>query len=235
MKHFTTEEWADFARNVAAPDKRELMESHLETGCGQCQRVVRLWKNVYEAAQREASYEPPDAALRTVKAMYAIQGKPRLKAAKTTLPQLLFDSLLMPLQAGVRSAATDVRQLLYGSGDFRIDLRLEPQVDSEGISVVGQLLNSVDLAAAVASIPVALLKAGRVVAESTTNRFGEFQFDTTLDKNLQLHVQIPQGPKFSVPLVDPLARDAVDNSEVADFKSVRKLLRESNKSTRKKV
>jgi hypothetical protein len=235
MKHFTKEEWADFARNVVGKDKREAMQSHLETGCKPCEGAATLWKRVHEVAQREAAYEPPEATLRTVKAMYAIHGKSSMKASKRTVAQLLFDSLQTPLQAGVRSAAADVRQLLYGSGDYRVDLRLEPQVDSDRISVVGQLLNSVDPSASVDAVPVALLKGNRVVAESTTNRFGEFHLDTELGKNLQLRVAVPQGPEFSIPLVDPLAVEAETGREVTDITSVTKLLRGRSKSTRKKV
>jgi hypothetical protein len=235
MKHFSTEEWADFARNVVGTNEREMMQRHLETGCKQCEGTLGLWQKVHEAAKREAGYEPPDAALRTVKAMYAIHGKQALRAEKATFAQLLFDSLQAPLQAGVRSAAADIRQLLYGSGDYRVDLRLEPQVDSEEISVVGQLLNSVDPAAAVDGVPLALLRAGKVVAESTTNRFGEFHFDTALGQNLQLRVTIPQGPDFLIPLVDPLSGESSEGFENTDFGSVKKLLRDRNKSTRKKV
>jgi len=231
MKHFTSEEWADFARNVVATDRIEMMRSHLSTGCKQCQALATLWARVHEAAQRELDYEPPEATLRTVKAMYGIHGKQRKPAH---LPQLLFDSLQTPMLAGVRSAAADVRQLLYGSGDYRIDLRLEPQVDSDSICVVGQLLNSVDPEAMVKDIAVALLRGGKVVSASTTNRFGEFRFDTPLEQNLQLRVSIPQGPDFSVPLVDPVA-DASASAEVTDIGRVKKLLRGSQKSTRKKV
>lgn len=236
MKHFTTEEWADFARNVVGADKRQVMLSHLENGCKQCESVMSLWKRVHEAAQRDSKYEPPQSSLRMVKAMYAIHAKPSIRATKANLAQLMFDSLQAPLQAGVRSAAAaDVRQLLYGNGDYRIDLRLEPPVDSERISIVGQLLNSVDPAATVDGIPVELLKGGKKIAESVTNRFGEFQFDTTLETNLQLRVAIPQGPQFSVPLVDPLAMWEEEGKEVSDFQSVTKLLRGRKKSTRKKV
>lgn len=234
MKHFTTEEWADFARNVVGTDKRELMQDHLETGCKQCAGAASIWKRVHEAAQREASYEPPAGALRTVKAMYGVHRRPEISGASTSLGELLFDSMKAPMFAGVRSTAVDVRQLLYGQGDYRLDLRLEPRVDSDGISIVGQLLNSIDPKAALDAVPVALLRGSKVVAETTTNRFGEFDFDTTLEKNLQLRVSIPQGPEFSVPLVDPLGGEAGEN-EASDSRSVSKLLRGKKRSTRKKV
>lgn len=234
MKHFTTEEWADFARNVIGTEKRKLMQGHLETGCKQCAGSASLWKRVREAAQREASYEPPSAALRTVKAMYGAHGKPQISAETTSLAELLFDSMKAPMFAGVRSTAVDVRQLLYGQGDYRLDLRVEPRVDSDGISIVGQLLNSVDPMATLSAIPVALLKGSKLVAETTTNRFGEFHFDTTLASNLQLKVAVPQGPEFSVPLVDPLAGETGE-PEASDSRSVSKLLRKRTQGTRKKV
>jgi hypothetical protein len=232
MKHFSTEEWADFVRGVVVNDRRADMQNHLETGCKQCDSAVSLWKRVHVAAQREAGYEPPEATLRTVKAMYAIHGRP---AGRAAFAELLFDSFRAPLQAGVRSSAADARQLLYGSGDHRIDLRLEPQVDSEKISLVGQLLNSADPARALDAVPVTLLKGRKVVAESATNRFGEFHFDVELEENLQLRVSPPQGPEFSVALVYPAGQGEVGGSQLADSTDVKKLLRGSKKSTRKKV
>jgi hypothetical protein len=169
--------------------------------------------------------------LRTVKGMYAIHGKQRKPAL---LPQLLFDSLQTPMLAGVRATASDVRQLLYGSGSYRIELRLEPQMDSDLISVAGQVLNLVDPEAAVKGVPVKLLRDRKVVGTSTTNRFGEFRFDTPLEQNLQLQVSIPQGPDFSVPLVDPVTGSSAE-TEVTDIGRVKKLLRRTQKSTRKKV
>jgi hypothetical protein len=232
MKHFTMEEWADFARDVVTKGQRESMQSHLEAGCKECEKVVGLWKRVYEAARKEPLYEPSQTTVRTVKAMYAIHGKPEKNPL--TMASLLFDSFAAPMQAGIRSAAVDIRQLLYGQDDYRIDLRLEPRVDSEQISVVGQLLNSVDPNVSMSGIPVTLFRARKPVAETATNRFGEFHFDTELEGNLLLQVAIPQGPKFSVPLIDPIASSEPGDSHSADSKDVKKLLRGRDKSTRKK-
>ncbi len=235
MKHFSTEDWLDFVRGVVAKDRKAAMQNHLSAGCKQCDTVVSLWKRVHIAAQRETAYEPPAATLRTIKAMYSIHGKPALKTAKAVFAQLLFDSLSAPLQAGVRSSTADARQLLYGSGDHRIDLRFEPQVDSDKISLVGQLLNSADPARAMDAVPVAVLKGHKVVSESATNRFGEFHFEVDLETDLQLRVSPPQGPEFSIALVDPVGLSRVDDVQVTDSTGLKKLLRGSKKSTRKKV
>lgn len=235
MKHFSTEEWADFVRGVVAKDKKADMQNHLETRCKECDSVVSLWKRVQVAAQREAGYEPPETTLRTIKAMYAIHGKPAMRAGKAAFAELLFDSFRAPLQAGVRSSAADARQLLFGSGDHRIDLRLEPQADSDKISLVGQLLNSADPARAMDAVPVTLVKGRKVVAEAATNRFGEFHFDVELEENLRLRVSPSQGPEFSVALVYPGRPGEESEVQPADSKGVKKLLRGSKKSTRKKV
>jgi len=234
MKHFSTEEWADFARGAVEGRQKGAMQSHLDTGCKQCEGLVGMWKKVHQMAQREAAYEPPQAALRTVKAMYAIHGKPSL-ASQPRLATLLFDSFSAPLQAGVRSAATDARQLLFGSGDHRIDLRLEPQVDSDKVALMGQLLNSADPAATLDAVPVTLLKGRKVIAESATNRFGEFQFECELDPELLLRATLPDGSEVSVPLVDPATPNVRSEGQAADSKGLTRLLREGNKRTRKKV
>ncbi len=140
MQHYSQEDWTDFARNVAAKGKKAEMQSHLDTGCKPCNKAYGIWQRVSQAAQREAAYEPPQAAVQTVKGMGVIHGLGKAPKKSLSLVQLLFDSFQSPIQAGVRSSAATARQLLYGAGNFRIDLRMEPQADSEKVALVGQVL-----------------------------------------------------------------------------------------------
>jgi hypothetical protein len=202
-RHFALEEWADFARGLVPQGQREAMQTHLDAGCTTCEQVLGTWRRVHEAARREASYQPPDGAVRSAKAMFAQLKPSTSRRGAAAIAELLFDSFLSPLPAGVRSAAGTSRQLLYGSGDYRVDVRIEPQQDSDKVSVVGQILDSLEPDAGVASAPITLLRGRKVLVESSTNRFGEFHFECAVDTALLIRVQAPNGTQFQVPLVEP--------------------------------
>ncbi|MGA8144998.1 MAG: hypothetical protein WB987_14010 [Candidatus Acidiferrales bacterium] len=234
MKHFTTDEWVDFVRGTVAKDKKAVMQIHLESGCKRCEREATTWQRVRDTASRSMALEPDDSVVRFVKGTFAISGKRHASRSRGSIAELLFDSLREPLQVGVRSAATaSSRQLLFGAGDLRIDLRLEPQIDSENVALIGQILDSAAPTAAPAAASVALLKDGKVVSEASTNRFGEFQLQCDLAGGLELRVKLPLRKAISVSLIDPVsaARASSDNY---DSNGVKKLLR-TLKSTRKSV
>ena len=67
--------------------------------------------------------------------------------------ELLFDSFRAPILAGVGLHGAVVRQLLYGSATYRIDVRIEPQIDSEKVVLIGQILNSADPRSASLDVP----------------------------------------------------------------------------------
>jgi hypothetical protein len=226
MQHYSLEDWTDFARNVAAKGKKAEMQSHLDTGCKPCTKVYSMWQRVSEAAHREAAYEPPRDAVQTVKGLGVIHGLGRAPKKSLNLVQLLFDSFQAPVQAGVRSSAATARQLLYGAGNYRIDLRMEPQADSEKVALVGQVLNAVDPSPTSAPIPVVLFKGSKILSVSRTNSFGEFHLECDLDSDLKLHFRIPSEMEVWIPLVDP-ARSAAP--EPADPTGVKGLIEKVKK------
>jgi hypothetical protein len=234
MKHYRAQEWVDFVRGTVGKDQKAVMQTHLDSGCRRCQREAKTWQRVRETANRQMAAEPDDSVVRFVKGSFGISGKREPKHSRGFLAEVLFDSFREPLAAGVRSAASTSRQLLFGAGELRIDLRLEPQIDSENVSLIGQILDSTDPTKGPAAASVALLKGGKVIAEASTNRFGEFQLDCNLGAPLELRVKLPLRTEISISLIDPIPSGGSGGSDVNDSKAVRKLLR-ALKSTRKPV
>lgn len=230
MKHFLLEDWADFARKVADKGKKQLMQEHLDSGCKQCGEVLKTWTRIHQAAQRDRSYEPPEAATRMAKAILSLHGK----KVKPSIARLLFDSFQNPRIAGVRSASTTARQLLYGVGTYRIDLRMEPQMDSDKISLVGQVLNSADPIKAGAQVTVALLRGNKIVGESQTNALGEFQLECSLEGQLQLVLSLPRSRDVKIPLLVPTAATVTGDLDVIDCKDFNRKSLRRDVSTRKK-
>ena len=235
MQHYSLEEWADFARDVEVQGKKAAMQSHLDTGCRKCTKVYGLWRRVNEAARRESTYEPPETAVRTVKGLGVIHGTGKARRSSSPLAELLFDSFRDPLQAGVRSVTSTARQLLYGTGKYRIDVRMEPQVDSEKVAIVGQVLNASNPSKPSPPVPVILFKGSKILSVSETNNFGEFHLECDLNTDLKLHFRIPSEMEIWIPLVNPAHGAGETTSDSTELIGVKKLIGKVGKSTRKKV
>lgn len=231
MKHFSLTEWADFVRGMVDIDKKEAMQAHLDSGCKECGEVAKTWARVREAAKRERAYEPPESAVRMAKSHLAIHAKPG-RASKV---KLLFDSYQSPVITGVRATATAARQMLYGIGTYRLDLRMEPQMDSDKVSLVGQILNSADPVKTGAQVTVTLLRGGKVLAESQTNALGEFHLECVLEGHLQLLLTLPRSWDIRIPLLVPSESAVTGNLEPYDSEVVKWKKLSKRDSTRKRV
>lgn len=234
MKHYSLEEWADFARGVIDERERAAMQSHREDGCVMCREALSLWQRVHALGMLEQAYEPPESAMRALRAAFSLYGPLKTRGGVRAAASLLFDSFLSPLAQGVRSGASGARQLLYGVGNYRIDLRVEPQVISEGFALFGQILDSTDPGAEIGATVVRLVRDREVVAESATNRFGEFRLESKAQGRLQLRVQVPSG-EVRFPPIDLPAEPARKSLQTVDTKRGKKKSVSPRKSTRRKV
>jgi hypothetical protein len=229
MKHFSLIEWADFARDVVDGKRKAAMQAHLDKGCRECTEAQATWTRVREVARRERSYQPPESAIRMAKSLLPLHGHP----GKASVARLLFDSFKVPAIAGVRATAMNARQMLYGIGSYRVDLRMEPQMDSDKVSLVGQVLNAADPVKAGAQVTVTLLRGGKVLAESQTNTLGEFQLECSLEGQLHLLLTLPRARAVKIPLLVPSASTMTGRLEPTDSVVIKAKQSRKNKSTRK--
>jgi hypothetical protein len=193
-----------------------------------------LWRRVKVAARLEQNYQPPESTVRSMKDAFAIRVPRRATRGVRAFAELLFDSARNPLPAGVRSAGTVPRQLLYGvGGDYRIDVRIEPQNETGNADLTGQVLNSVE-SYRVDALRVALLRDRRIVSESVTNQYGEFQLMADRAGRFHLKLDLP-GHEVTLPAIEPPPGDTERLLEVAASKRLSKVSRRSKKRTRKKV
>jgi hypothetical protein len=234
MRHFSLEKWIDFARNVIQKDEKVKMQSHLQTGCSKCLKELNLWRRLQQTAQRESAYEPSNGAVRTVNATFAHQRVGWPRSANHEVGALLFDSFHSPVFSGARSSGSVARQLLYGANSYRIDIRIEPQTDSEKVLLVGQILNSDDPNERLSRVQVALWKGRRLLSQSVTTLFGEFQMECALDGGLRLMVALPGGRKVRLPLIEPTFAQGDEIPDSPDFNKVSSRPRTKKKRTRAK-
>jgi hypothetical protein len=234
MKHYSLEKWADFARGVIDEQERAAMQCHLEDGCRMCREALSLWKRVHTMGRQERNYEPPESAVRALRAAFSLYGPRKVRSGAQAAASLLFDSFRSPLAQGVRSGTSGARQLLYGVGKYRIDVRVERQIESEGLALLGQVLDSTDPGAEIGASVVRLMRDREVVAESATNRFGEFRLESSTGGRLQLRVQVPSG-EVRFPPIDLPTDPPREGLQVIDSKQSKKRSVRPQKSTGKKV
>jgi hypothetical protein len=199
VKHFSFEDWVDFARESAPADEQADMRSHLAT-CGKCARTLHIWRRVVAIAQNETSYEPPEEAVRAVELAYLGQVQQMSSAGRTSLARLVFDSFQAPAAVGVRTLDLCSRQLLYEVDDIAIDLRIETTGSSARSSLIGQLLHQSESHQGGGGLPVALLLGRAPVARTSTNPFGEFVFELELTKRHRICIQLDESRSILVPL-----------------------------------
>jgi hypothetical protein len=125
--------------------------------------------------------------------------------------------------------------MLYGVGTYRIDLRMEPQMDSDKVSLVGQVLNAADPVKAGAQATVTLLRGSRILAESQTNALGEFQLECLLEGRLQLRLGLPRARNVRIPLLAPSESAITGVLEQIDSEGITGKKFRKNRSTRKRV
>lgn len=230
MKHFSLAEWTDFARRVMTQEKEQVMQAHLDVGCKNCAKTIDMWNRVQDVLGREAAYEPPQAAVHNAQSMFSFDARKQ----KASAVQLLFDSLQSPAFAGVRSIGVSPRQMLYGIGPYRIDLRMEPQMDSDKVEVVGQILNSADPIRSGTRASVKLVRGRKILAESQTNALGEFHLECSLEGQLQLLVALPRSRDVKIPLLSPSSATITGRLEAQDSSGIASIHSNTKRSTRKK-
>lgn len=195
MKHFQASEWADLARGAAAAEAAQTMRAHLQQGCKSCQAMFDGLKAVVEVSQWEAPCEPPEGAVRSVKAMFSLVQPKREQA----VAGLVFDNFSRAATAGVRSSGAPARQFVFESGGIVVDVKLDPLPGSNLVNILGQVMEKHD-SYGIGCIPVALRHGAQQVAKTFSNRFGEFQFEARMSADLTLVFVLPESRLVEVPL-----------------------------------
>jgi hypothetical protein len=206
MEHFSAEQWIDFVRNSADPTAMLEMQRRLDEECAECFRNLNTWRFVMQQTRRSNRTEPSDASLRAVKAGFAFRKVVSFPSGKLDLATLYFDSDRQPLADGMRSAHATARQLLYKSGSFCIDMRIEPTRRSASIVLMGQLLDSMHPGHGISGAAVSLLSKGTTLVRKQTNAAGEFDFGLEPRGNMQLVFGIGNSQTIIVSVPDVTVR-----------------------------
>jgi len=206
MEHFNVEKWIDFVNQAVTTDERVLMAKHLKLGCVSCQETVSLWQRVRVSAAAEGNYQPPDSAVRIAKAAFAGAGLGSKKKGADSRVSVLFDSFLQPILAGVRSAGTGTRQMLYRADPYQIDVQLEMKPGGNRVVVTGQLLSLSNPEVTAGGTRILVSNMHGDVVHSLANQFGEFSGEVKNSGDLQLTFATPSGEPIVISLREALGR-----------------------------
>lgn len=202
MTHFETWQWVDFARGLNTVD-RATMESHLQ-GCSRCRRTAIIMSDVAAIAHAEPALAPPHDTVRIAKAIYT--PPPR---TERLLARLVFDSLLAPLPAGVRTQDRQTRQAVYEAGSYCVDVRVEHQPRRGTTTLVGQLADRDHPQASAADVNVLLKTRQKTIASAPCDQFGEFYLEYRPAPALRLDVCLgTTGRVLELPLSELMDESA---------------------------
>ena len=188
MKHYGIAHWVDFARGAVPEQEGSIMQEHLASGCLECGQVVAFCDKLARICLALVSHRVPEAAVRNARAIFPIRWPDRPKRGVRIPVELIYDSLLVPVPVGMRASWQVGWQGLYRAGDCSLDLRIEPDLQSSRAAVIGQVCNHTVPETEMANIPIRLRSGRLVVAETLSNRFGEFQMEYEQKGRLQLCV-----------------------------------------------
>src|SRR5206468_11344563 len=156
--------------------------------------------NLQNISTQMASSAAPEWVVRRAKAIFPVPAEPERKRTRLIPIQLIYDSFSLPA-AGLRSTWQVGWQALYRAGDCSLDLRIEPEPASARAAVIGQLSNHTDPGEKMQGIPVCLKSGKLVVAETRSNRFGEFLMEYEQEGRLQLCVYLDdRSSRIQVPV-----------------------------------
>jgi hypothetical protein len=200
MKHFVMEQWVDLSRKLVGEDERRQMQEHLASGCHGCSQLAELTQRLVNCCTNIATGQVPEATVRLARAIFPVRTPDRPKRGSRIPIELIFDSFLAPAPAGLRSTWQVGWQGLYRAGECSLDLRIEPELQSSRAAVIGQITNHVCPSRGMGDLAVSLRAGDRIVAETVSNRFGEFQLEYEQKSQVQLVICLQDANLIQVPL-----------------------------------
>jgi hypothetical protein len=200
MSHYAIDQWVDFSRGLLGGENRAQMLAHLDTGCTACAELSEFTSNLTPTCARAAEVRVPDSALRLARAIFPYRASDQQRRGSRIPVELMFDSFLVPSPAGLRATWQVGWQGLYRAGDCSVDLRIEPELKSSRAAVIGQITNHTLPEEDMGNLSVRLVSGKTVIAETLSNRFGEFQLEYEERAQLKLCISLADSGVIQLPL-----------------------------------
>jgi len=178
MKHFNEGLWVDFVRGTASKDVQQEMQTHLNTGCVACQSVVDWMQRVEGVAAADRKQEIPREWIARARAIFRQPGTKNawIDDLVAIMGELIFATRFEVEGAGIRSFSTAAGggRMMFRAGDYQIHVNVAGPTAGEPGEIVGQISNDADPPGSQEGMVVQATANGRMLSETTANRFGEF-------------------------------------------------------------
>ncbi|HXZ79719.1 MAG TPA: hypothetical protein VEG30_07305 [Terriglobales bacterium] len=148
-------------------------------------------------ATGESEYTPPENLVRLVKLGFA---GTEANESESAIASLVYDSLLQPLAAGVRTGSVSTRQLVFEVEGLTVDLRFERQPQSSRIYASGQVLDKQAPLCWPGNATVVLWMGKEKVTAAEANKYGEFQFEFEATRDLRVSIATIDRKTLWIPL-----------------------------------
>ena len=189
MSHYDLTRWIDYLRRLVNVQEHSEMTSHLSE-CSSCRATHDLFARFAARMQADLQFEVPEYAIRNARAIFRANAPAKRTLLQKLTASLVFDSFQQPALAGARTGTPGMRHALYEAGDYSVDIRLEEERGSTRVNMVGQLALRSSTSNTLEGVPVMLFSGRKVLAQSVSNEFGEFQLSYAPSPRLKLHVPI---------------------------------------------
>ncbi len=185
MAKFDITDWSDFVRGVANPKDEETMRQLLaptDPDAAETTKVVESLRRVANVGLADAENPVPAHAVRIAKTIASSRQPLDRRDQRQSMRRRLrcrvtFDSLLQPAPAGTRDLDRSHRTMVFEADSYRVDLRLEHELEPRSAVAVGQVTQPDEQQDPLAKIPVLVFAGQDEIDRTLTSRFGEFHFE----------------------------------------------------------
>jgi len=203
--HVEIEAWLDYARGLDSPAERNKIQNHLASGCQACTDMANFMKKLSDAGLEFAGDEVPDEWSRKAEGILQqelLRPIEMLPSRRAVPVPFYLSAEPVQLRAGSQAG----RRMTFQVSDCTMDLRVEEASNPRKFSLIGQITDARKDNAAVSFAPVVVLLNSTLVAGTSANAFGEFNFALSRRRNMVLSFPF-EGSRIEV-MLDDLVQDS---------------------------
>ncbi len=196
--HFDEPIYAQFVAGCLKDGDREQFESHLYSGCHECQKKVSWYLGLSKAMVRRVAFAAPDTEVEAEGDASSSKGQKALSHRRLSA-QAVYDSSLDAPPTGIRGGDMQERQVWYRVGNLDLDLKIERWNDENENVIIGQIIAGDGAGDPAASCFKVFLKDDEgIVRSSYSNELGEFIFHVVPKKSYALEMALSDDTRVFI-------------------------------------
>jgi hypothetical protein len=184
--HLKPEAALDLIENRIADTEKTATIDHLEV-CSTCRQQLEDWRRLHSMLQGSHLEHAPAEFLHRADATFDTWPERQLTIGEV-IASIIFDSHADPAFAGARGA-TDARQVLLRAQEFDIHLKIASNPLQQ--QIIGQVFARNE-SRFLSGVRLHLLLEGKTFKTTSSDNFGQFQFDEVPGNTVQLQVDLPE-------------------------------------------